>query len=254
LSIYLLPILSAIDLFVGNQSAIFPFLGGHDLSAHVRKIFVIWCIHVRGMTHSYVRHDSFICVAWLIHMFDMTHTFVWHDSFICAAWLIHMCDMTHMCDLSHAYIDRRALSQLFRVPIYGWIRDTTDLYVWHKSFICVKWLIHLFIGGHMITALPGATPLKPGSATFPMFGVGNGHWYIYTHMYVYIYIHIYYVLMYICICMITYMYIGTYTCVYIILGMWRLWSLASEASHTQIYIHTCLCTYIHICNYTYAYM
>mmetsp|Transcript_1126 Transcript_1126/g.3529 ORF Transcript_1126/g.3529 Transcript_1126/m.3529 type:complete len:583 (-) Transcript_1126:201-1949(-) len=26
-------------------------------------------------------------------------------------------------------------------------------------------------GGHMITPLPGATPLKPGSATFPMFGV-----------------------------------------------------------------------------------
>jgi acetyl-CoA synthetase len=26
-------------------------------------------------------------------------------------------------------------------------------------------------GGHMITPLPGATPLKPGSATLPMFGV-----------------------------------------------------------------------------------
>jgi acetyl-CoA synthetase len=26
-------------------------------------------------------------------------------------------------------------------------------------------------GGHMITPLPGATPLKPGSASFPMFGV-----------------------------------------------------------------------------------
>ena len=26
-------------------------------------------------------------------------------------------------------------------------------------------------GGHMITPLPGATPLKPGSATLPFFGV-----------------------------------------------------------------------------------
>lgn len=26
-------------------------------------------------------------------------------------------------------------------------------------------------GGHMITPLPGCTPLKPGSATFPFFGV-----------------------------------------------------------------------------------
>jgi len=25
------------------------------------------------MTHSYVRHDSFICETWLIHMWDMTH-------------------------------------------------------------------------------------------------------------------------------------------------------------------------------------
>ena len=47
------------------------------------------------MTHSYVRHDSFICVTWLIHMCDMTHSYVRHDSFILATWLIDMCDTTH---------------------------------------------------------------------------------------------------------------------------------------------------------------
>jgi len=35
------------------------------------------------MTHSYVRHDSFICVTWRIHAFDwLIHPPVWHDSFI----------------------------------------------------------------------------------------------------------------------------------------------------------------------------
>ena len=63
------------------------------------------------MTHSYVRHDSFIRVTWLMHTCDMTHSYVWHDSFICVTWLIHTCDMTHS-------------------------------YVWHDSFICVTWLIH----------------------------------------------------------------------------------------------------------------
>ena len=31
-------------------------------------------------------HYSFICATWLIHMCDMTHSYVRHDSFIFAAW------------------------------------------------------------------------------------------------------------------------------------------------------------------------
>ena len=44
-------------------------------------------IHMCDMTHSYVRHDSFICV--------ICHSWQWQGSFICVTWLIHMCDMTH---------------------------------------------------------------------------------------------------------------------------------------------------------------
>ena len=75
--------------------------------AHVQH-GATWLIHMWDMTHSYVRHDSFICAAWLIHMCDMTHetqrtySTVRHDSFIwetwlfiCATWLIHICGMTH---------------------------------------------------------------------------------------------------------------------------------------------------------------
>ena len=55
----------------------------------------MWLIRMCGMTHSYVRNDSFICVAWLTHMCDMTRSYVWHDSFICATWPVRPCPMTH---------------------------------------------------------------------------------------------------------------------------------------------------------------
>jgi len=94
----------------------------HDLGARNSTSLpfkrVTWLIHMFGMTHSYVWHDSFICVTWLVYTCDMTiricgmaNLYVWHDSFICVTWLLHMFDMTHS-------------------------------YVWHDSFKCVTWLIH----------------------------------------------------------------------------------------------------------------
>jgi len=75
------------------------------------------------MTHSYVRHDSFICATRLICLDNMNHSQVRHDAFICVTsiiydplrlhwvrsrhdllhrvrnectwWLIHMWNMTH---------------------------------------------------------------------------------------------------------------------------------------------------------------
>ena len=35
--------------------------------------------------------------TWLIHKCDMTHSRVRHDSWMCATWLSHVCDMTHAC-------------------------------------------------------------------------------------------------------------------------------------------------------------
>ena len=58
------------------------------------SLCVTWLENMRDMTHSYVRHDSFIRETWLIHMCDMTHSCVWHDSFICVIWLIHVGDKT----------------------------------------------------------------------------------------------------------------------------------------------------------------
>ena len=34
-------------------------------------------IHICGVTHQDVRHDTFICVTTIIHICDMTHSYVW---------------------------------------------------------------------------------------------------------------------------------------------------------------------------------
>jgi len=68
-----------------------------DTDINVSRINASCHTYKSVMSHThimpYVWHD--ICVAWLIHMCGMTHPYVWHDSSICVAWLIHMCGMTH---------------------------------------------------------------------------------------------------------------------------------------------------------------
>jgi len=85
------------------------------------------------MTHSYVRHDSFISVTWLIHMCEETGSHVWHDFSICVTRLVYVCDIgspdlrhsesrsvtlgVHMCDST--------LTWLFRMC------DETRACLWH---------------------------------------------------------------------------------------------------------------------------
>jgi len=101
------------------------------------------------MTHSYVRHDSFICVTWLIHMCDMTHSYVWHDSFICVTWLIHLChdsficltwlvDMCNVTDLRlHLFAKEPLIIELFCGKRYMKIRHPMTL----RHPVCVTWAI-----------------------------------------------------------------------------------------------------------------
>jgi len=70
----------------------------HSCERHDSFMWETWLIHMRDMTHSYQRHDSYIWETWLIHMRDMTHSYERHDSFIWETWLIHMRDMTHSYD------------------------------------------------------------------------------------------------------------------------------------------------------------
>jgi len=86
------------------------------------------------MTHSYMRHESFVCATWLMYMCDMTHSHVWHDSFTCVTWLIHTCGMNH----SHVRHDSHiCAARLIHTC------DITRWYVWHGSLMCVTWRIHV---------------------------------------------------------------------------------------------------------------
>jgi len=81
-----------------------------DLLVDSSSMVKIW-MSVRNMSHSYVRHDSFICETWLIPIRNMTHSYVTHDSFSCETWLIH-------------------------------VRNMTNSYVRHDSFTRETWLSH----------------------------------------------------------------------------------------------------------------
>ena len=59
---------------------------GRECKLSLRRVLL------RVMPHSYMRDDSFVRVPWLIHMCDMTHSYVRHASFICAT-----CLMTRSC-------------------------------------------------------------------------------------------------------------------------------------------------------------
>jgi len=110
-------------------------------------------VHVCGVTHSYVWHDSFICVTWLIHVYGdttqsyvswvhwffgipahTTHSYAWHDPFMCLEWVIHICAITHSYVWHDSFI---CVTRLIHMC------DMTHSYVWHDSFICVTWLIHM---------------------------------------------------------------------------------------------------------------
>jgi len=78
----------------------------------VTWLFISLCITVLrcgktgsfAMTHSYIRHDSFVRVAWLIRMCDITHLHVWHDSFACVIWLVRMSKPVHTCTWHESFI------------------------------------------------------------------------------------------------------------------------------------------------------
>jgi len=75
----------------------------HILECPVSHVTLSWMIHESCHTFksitSHSRLAASTCVTWLIDVCDMTHTRVRHNSFMYTIWLIHVCDMTHACCL-----------------------------------------------------------------------------------------------------------------------------------------------------------
>jgi len=99
-----------------------------------------WHIYICDMTHSYVRHDSFICATWLIHMCDMTHSYLWEECSICVTWHVNMCNRTYTCvtwvghELMHVWHDVRYAYAWHDVTRLMQTRQLTRLYL--ESLIC----------------------------------------------------------------------------------------------------------------------
>jgi len=101
------------------------------------------------LTHSYVRHDSFICETWLIHwkntcskMAAVSSSKWWLSWLICETCLIHTWDMTHLIHIPAVKWRRGSLSRWWHSwLIHMW--DMTPIYVRRDSFIekmpAVKW-------------------------------------------------------------------------------------------------------------------
>jgi len=114
---------------------------------------VTWLIYMCHMSHSYVRHASFICATCLIHMCGMSHSYVWHSSFTCATWLIYTCDMLHlyvqhalficaMCHMPHWYVRQAAFICIEPANIHMH-RGRNHSYVRQETFISTAWLIQM---------------------------------------------------------------------------------------------------------------
>ena len=131
---------------LGRSSAARP-LSRSDASAFVTTavsllghlfICVTWLIHVCGMTHSYVRHDSLVCVKWLVRMCNMPRSYVW------AAHPLLRSDVVCICMYICVHNKRNQISLYMYQR--SWLQLSADwpIYscVWHDPSICETWLIH----------------------------------------------------------------------------------------------------------------
>ena len=102
------------------------------------------------MTHSYVRHDSFICVTWLTHMFDMTHSYVRHDSFMCATWPNHKCNVIEW----FRYVAHMRTSQV-RTHLWQWLADIAPNISCGRTYVTVTYVrpytyVHIHEQAHTV--------------------------------------------------------------------------------------------------------
>ena len=94
--------------------------------AMTHPIYVTWRIGICDMTHSYVRHDSFVCAKRLVHTCYITHLYVWHESGVWPSWW-------QRCDMTHSYMRHDSL------VCATWLNHACDMFHWYApsdSIIC----------------------------------------------------------------------------------------------------------------------
>ena len=110
-----------------------------DMTRSCTRVFQIckpptyYCCRPPGLT-SIIR-DSFVCRTWLVHMRDMTHSYVRQDSFISETWLVHMWDMTR----SYTHVFPRSWA-----PAYycGWPPGAP---ISHSWLICDSFVLYSYV-------------------------------------------------------------------------------------------------------------
>jgi len=97
---------------------------------------VTWLIHMCGMTHFYVWHDSFLCVTWRIHMcgHDMTHSYVWYNSSMSVTWIFHLC--------IHVYVH---MCTRIYVCIYTHLNTCINPHIYIYVCVCVSACMYIYI-------------------------------------------------------------------------------------------------------------
>jgi len=114
-------------------------------------ICATWLIHMGGMTHSYVWHDSFAWVTWLVRTWisrvvcgrsQARLRCVWRDSFACVTWIIHMCGiLIRKCGMTHSRVWHYSFTRI--CCKYCKRSQARFRCVWHEAFMCVTWLTHM---------------------------------------------------------------------------------------------------------------
>ena len=156
------------DSFIYESQMWHEFLWNAMWNTHVCET---WRIHKWGMTHSYVRHDSFMCETWLIHIRDITHSYESLRCDMIFCWNVTL--STHIC-----------VTRLSHMEMMSQIHS-----VWHDSFMCVTWLSLKCHMTHWYVWHASFTPTQPNSllsviTCFPYTHLFHTHKHTITHTYI----------------------------------------------------------------------
>jgi len=87
-------------------------------------------------------HKSFI-YEWFVSSY-MNHSYMWHDSWAVLCWRFQCFRFVWASLRREGYWIPTKTCNSGRLHNHYQICDMTHSYVWHDSFICVTWLIHIW--------------------------------------------------------------------------------------------------------------